>query len=112
LPFETTQAVQACEEIIGQERAQEAIRLGLNIHSIGYNIFVTGLTGTGRFTTIKCILEELNIQGKIPNDFVTSITSKTRICLICSAFLQGRGMPSKGDGELDRNSEKENPPDV
>src|SRR5512136_896136 len=69
LPFETTQAVQACEEIIGQERAQEAIRLGLNIHSVGYNIFVTGLTGTGRFTTIKCILEELNIQGKIPNDF-------------------------------------------
>jgi len=69
LPFETTQTIQACEEIIGQERAQEAIRLGLNIHSVGYNIFVTGLTGTGRFTTIKCILEELNIQGKIPNDF-------------------------------------------
>jgi ATP-dependent Lon protease len=68
LPFETTQAIQACEEIIGQERAQEAIRLGLNIHSIGYNIFVTGLTGTGRFTTIKCILEEAEIQGKIPND--------------------------------------------
>ncbi len=69
LPFETTQAIPACQEIIGQERAQEAIRLGLNIHSVGYNIFVTGLTGTGRFTTIKCILEELNIQGKIPNDF-------------------------------------------
>jgi ATP-dependent Lon protease len=69
LPFETTQAVKACEEIIGQERAQEAIRLGLNIRSIGYNIFVTGLTGTGRFTTIKCILEELNVPGKIPNDF-------------------------------------------
>jgi len=69
LPFETTQTIQACEEIIGQERAQEAIRLGLNIHSVGYNIFVTGLTGTGRFTTIKCILEELNIRGKIPNDF-------------------------------------------
>ena len=69
LPFETTEAVQACDEVIGQERAQEAIRLGLNIHGVGYNIFVTGLTGTGRFTTIKCILEELNIQGKIPNDF-------------------------------------------
>jgi len=68
LPFETTQAIQACEEIIGQERAQEAIRLGLSIHGIGYNIFVTGLAGTGRFTTIKCILEESNIQGKIPND--------------------------------------------
>jgi len=68
LPFETTETIQACEEIIGQERAQEAIRLGLSIHGIGYNIFVTGLAGTGRFTTIKCILEESNIQGKIPND--------------------------------------------
>jgi len=68
LPFETTQAIQACDEIIGQERAQEAIRLGLNIQSIGYNIFVTGLAGTGRFTTIKCILEEAEIEGRIPND--------------------------------------------
>ena len=71
LSFETTQAIQACDEIIGQERAQEAIRLGLNIHSIGYNIFVTGLTGTGRFTTIKCLLEEMDgtdTKGKIPND--------------------------------------------
>ena len=71
LPFETTKAIQACDEIIGQERAQEAIRLGLNIHSIGYNIFVTGLTGTGRFTTIKCLLEEMDgtdTKGKIPND--------------------------------------------
>jgi lon-related putative ATP-dependent protease len=69
LPFETTQTVQACQEVIGQERAQEAIRLGLNIPSVGYNIFVTGLTGTGRFTAIKCILEELNVRGKIPDDF-------------------------------------------
>jgi len=66
---ETTQAVEACEEIIGQERAQEAIRLGLDINSVGYNIFVTGLAGTGRFTTIQCVLEEMEIKGKIPNDF-------------------------------------------
>ena len=68
LPFETTEGIQACDEIIGQERALEAIRLGLDIESIGYNIFVTGLAGTGRFTTIKCVLEELDIKGKIPND--------------------------------------------
>ncbi len=66
---QTTQAVQACEEVIGQERAQEAIRLGLDINTVGYNIFVTGLAGTGRFTTIKCVLEEMDIKGKVPNDF-------------------------------------------
>jgi lon-related putative ATP-dependent protease len=68
LPFETTEAIQPCEEIIGQDRALEAIRVGLDISSIGYNIFVTGLAGTGRFTTIQCVLEEMDVKGKIPND--------------------------------------------
>ena len=68
LPDETTEAIEPCQEIIGQERALEAIRLGLDIGSIGYNIFITGLTGTGRFTTIKCVLEEMDVKGKIPND--------------------------------------------
>ncbi|OGP89423.1 MAG: ATP-dependent protease [Deltaproteobacteria bacterium RBG_16_47_11] len=68
LPFETTEAIEPCDEIIGQDRALEAIRLGLDIGSVGYNIFVTGLAGTGRFTTIKCVLEEMDIKGKIPDD--------------------------------------------
>jgi ATP-dependent Lon protease len=68
LSFETTAHIEPCEEIIGQDRALEAIRLGLDITSIGYNIFVTGLAGTGRFTTIKCLLEEMDVKGKIPND--------------------------------------------
>jgi lon-related putative ATP-dependent protease len=68
LSFETTEAIEPCEEIIGQDRALEAIRVGLDINSIGYNIFVTGLAGTGRFTTIKCVLEEMDVKGKIPND--------------------------------------------
>lgn len=68
IPFETTAEVSPCREIIGQERALEAIRVGLSINSIGYNIFVTGLAGTGRFTTIKRVLEEIDVKGKIPND--------------------------------------------
>jgi lon-related putative ATP-dependent protease len=68
LPFDTTKKVQPCNEIIGQERGLEAIRVGVDINSIGYNIFVTGLAGTGRFTTIKCVLEEIDVKGKFPND--------------------------------------------
>ena len=68
LSLETTESVQPCDEIIGQERALEAIRVGLGINSICYNIFVTGLAGTGRFTTIKAVLKELDVTGKIPND--------------------------------------------
>lgn len=68
LSCETTESIQPCDEIIGQERGLEAIRVGLDINSLGYNIFVTGLAGTGRFTTIRCVLEELDVKGKIPND--------------------------------------------
>jgi ATP-dependent Lon protease len=68
LPFETTESIQPCQEVIGQERGLEAIRVGIDINSIGYNIFVTGLAGTGRFTTIKCVLEEIEVKEKMPND--------------------------------------------
>ncbi len=44
--------------IIGQDRALRALRLGLEVHHAGYNIFVTGLSGTGRMTTIKRMLHE------------------------------------------------------
>ena len=38
----------ACQGIIGQDRAIRAIQLGLNLKSHGYNIYVSGLTGTGK----------------------------------------------------------------
>ena len=46
--------------IIGQQRAIEAIKTGLSVRSSGYNVFVTGLAGTGRRTTIKRLLEHLD----------------------------------------------------
>ena len=67
LDFETTADVEPSEEIIGQERALRAIRLGLDIESPGYNIFVAGFVGTGRNTTIKRLLEELD-KGETPPD--------------------------------------------
>jgi lon-related putative ATP-dependent protease len=60
LGFESTDEVACCSDIIGQDRALAAIRLGLEISSPGYNIYVSGLTGTGKSTTIKQLLE--NIQ--------------------------------------------------
>ena len=56
LGFETTDSIPCCTDIIGQERALNAIKLGLEVKSRGYNIFVSGLTGTGRTTTIQRLL--------------------------------------------------------
>jgi lon-related putative ATP-dependent protease len=52
------ESVSPLKEIIGQDRALRALRVGLDIMQYGYNIFVTGLSGTGRTTTIKRLLHE------------------------------------------------------
>ncbi len=66
----STDDADALGEIIGQERAIEAIELGLRVEQPGYNVFVVGYSGTGRTTTIKQMLKEMGLQGgKIPDDF-------------------------------------------
>jgi len=69
LGFQTTEDIEACQDIIGQERAIRAIRMGLEMKSFGYNIYVSGLSGTGKTTTVKHLLEQLDTRrGKVPND--------------------------------------------
>ena len=43
--------------IIGQERAVKALGMGTEIAASGYNIYVSGMPGTGRKTTVRKILE-------------------------------------------------------
>ncbi|GMR23947.1 MAG: ATP-binding protein [Acidobacteriota bacterium] len=66
--FETTADLDGEFEIIGQERAIKAIQLGLSVPSRGYNILVQGLTGTGKETTVKSILERIADKGTVPQD--------------------------------------------
>src|SRR2546426_8334802 len=60
----TTDDAKASKEIIGQERALRALRLGLEMKHPGYNVFVTGFSGTGRMTTIRRLLAEFE-QRKV-----------------------------------------------
>ena len=55
----TTETLKPSEEIIGQERAQKALRFGLEIRDKGFNIYVAGMAGTGRKTAVKKLVEEL-----------------------------------------------------
>ena len=58
LKVKTSDDVTPTRDIIGQERALRALRVGLEMTHYGYNIFVTGFSGTGRTTTIKRLLKE------------------------------------------------------
>jgi lon-related putative ATP-dependent protease len=70
LPYDTSSLCPACEEIIGQDRALKALLTGLDIKSLGYNIFITGMAGTGRTTTIKQLLERLEKGDQPPDDIL------------------------------------------
>jgi len=70
IPFETTDSCKKCEEIIGQERALKSIQTGLDIKSRGYNIFITGMVGTGRTTTIKKFLDKIEKTKATPDDIL------------------------------------------
>ena len=57
------------EGIIGQDRALSALKFGLNIRKAGFNIFVSGLAGTGKTTVIKSFLDSLATKKEIPSDW-------------------------------------------
>jgi len=58
LPFSCTDEIEPPATFIGQDRAVAALAFGLGVQRPSYNIFVTGLTGTGKNTVIRSHLAE------------------------------------------------------
>ena len=70
LSFETTADLKPTTAIIGQPRATKALEFGMGLKSKGYNIFVTGSTGTGRSTAIRHFLQERCSLEPTPDDLL------------------------------------------
>ncbi len=68
LETESLEQVEPAASIVGQKRAVEAIAFGLAMRGVGYNVFVTGLSGTGRLTTIKRFLDRRADHREPPDD--------------------------------------------
>ncbi len=66
----TTSQLKESNEIIAQERAIQAIRLGLGISKPGYNIYVAGYHGTGKTSVIKSFLEQHTKNTPPPPDWI------------------------------------------
>jgi lon-related putative ATP-dependent protease len=66
----TTDTLKPTDEIIGQERAQKALRFGLEIPEKGFNIFVAGMPGTGRRTAVRKFLDELARTKQKADDWI------------------------------------------
>jgi len=70
IPFETTESVPPLEGMVGQERAVKATEFGLRIKKPGYNIFMTGLTGTGKSSYAQSIIKKISSKEPVPDDWV------------------------------------------
>jgi len=57
--FDCTQDLAPLREFIGQDRAIRAIEFGLSMNRAGYNIYVAGLTGTGKTSVVKAYIKKL-----------------------------------------------------
>jgi predicted ATP-dependent protease len=57
--FECTKDLAPLQEFVGQERATRAIEFGINMANTGYNIYVAGLTGTGKTSMVKAYIERV-----------------------------------------------------
>jgi lon-related putative ATP-dependent protease len=89
-------------EIIGQERALRAVRVGLEMAHPGFNIFVTGFSGTGRTTTIKRMLQEFEGKQAPLRDhcYVHSFKNPDMPVALSLPAGQGRGLREDMEGLL------------
>lgn len=55
----TTRDLQPLQEIVGQKRALSALTFGMNIEEKGFNVFVSGMHGTGRLSAVCKFIREL-----------------------------------------------------
>lgn len=67
--FDFTTEISPYKEIIGQDRAIDAIDMGLSLDRYGYNIFVCGNNGTGKKSYVINKIKEYAKSFKAPNDW-------------------------------------------
>jgi predicted ATP-dependent protease len=68
--FTTTDDLEPFRGILGQERAVEALQFGVAMPRAGYNVFVMGEPGTGRFSFVQRYLRTEAKRQRTPADWV------------------------------------------
>lgn len=101
--FETTAELESLDEIIGQPRAVEAIRFGVDIRREGYNIFVLGPPGTGKRSLIWQYLQGRAPEQPSPDDwcYVNNFEEPDRPLALRLPAGRGRALSAEVDRLLD-----------
>ena len=78
--FETTAELEDMVDVLGQNRAVEAIHFGTEMAPDGYNLYVLGTPGSGRHRVVRRILEQKSIQIPAADDwcYVNNFSDSTK----------------------------------
>ena len=58
--FESTEDVKKLTNIIGQQRARSVMNFGLHVNKPGYNLYVSGVEGTGKTAFVKTVVDDFS----------------------------------------------------
>jgi lon-related putative ATP-dependent protease len=101
--FSTTAELPELDDIVGQERAVEAVAFGIGIHQRGYNLFAMGPEGLGKYSLIRQVLLERAPGEPVPDDwcYVHNFANPRKPRALRLAAGEGRRFRNR-IGQLDR----------
>lgn len=97
--FETTDDLEPIDDIVGQERAVDALEFGIGIDQQGYNLFALGPAGAGKHHLIERFLEENAGEESIPSDWCYVHNFEEANEPVVLELPPGRGVPLREDME-------------
>ncbi len=89
--FETTEQLPDLDDAIGQKRAMRSIEFGLGMEETGFNLYISGETGTGRNSTIRGILKKRGRNEPQPCDWVYVYNFKDNNSAVSLSLPAGQG---------------------
>lgn len=92
LGFGDTSELEPLEETIGQERAVEALEFGLRMQSAGFNIYVSGPIGSGKWLVVREMAKRLAREAPPPSDwcYVNNFQDPSKPRCLSFPAAQGR----------------------
>jgi predicted ATP-dependent protease len=69
LNFATTDELEDLTEVVGHARALEAMKFGIGIRRRGFNLYLLGPAGTGKYTTLRTYLQGQAKSEATPDDW-------------------------------------------
>jgi len=99
LGFENTSEISGIAGIIGEERAKAALQFGCTIDKKGYNMYISGDSGSGKTTYARTYIKKLVNSKPVPLDWCYVYNFEFPDNPVALSFQPGEGRKFKEDME-------------